>query len=73
MSENEIWEVLLIVGILIMPYYVSHTGPSQRDRERDRIQEEIWELEKKQDATFTSYSPSRQEKIDKLTNQLKNL
>lgn len=52
---------------------MSHTGPSPRDKERQRIQEEIWELEKQQDATFTSYSPSRQERIDKLTNQLKNL
>lgn len=73
MNETEMLVVLLVVGILIMPYYVSHTGPSPRDKERERIQEEIWELEKKQDATFTSYSPSRQERIDKLTNQLKNL
>ena len=63
MNETEMLVVLLVVGILIMPYYISHTGPSPRDKERERIQ----------DATFTSYSPSRQERIDKLTNQLKNL
>lgn len=73
MNETAMLVVLLVVGILIMPYYISHTGPSQRDKERERIQEEIWELEKKQDTTFTSYSPSRQEEIDKLTKQLKNL
>lgn len=73
MNETAMLVVLLVVGILITPYYISHTGPSPRDKERKRIQEEIWELEKKQDATFTSYSPSRQERIDKLTNQLKNL
>ena len=73
MNEIEMLVILLVVGILIMPYYISNTGPSPRDKERERIQEEIWELEKKQDATFTSYSPSRQERIDKLTNQLKNL
>lgn len=73
MNETEMLVVLLVVGILIMPYYISHTGPSLRDEERKRIQEEIWELEKKQDATYTSYSPSRQERIDKLKNQLKNL
>lgn len=73
MNETEILVVLLVVGILIMPYYISNTGPSPRDKERERIQEEIWELEKKQDATYTSYSPSRQERIDKLKNQLKNL
>lgn len=73
MSETEMLVVLLVAGIIIMPYYMSHIGPSPRDKERERIQEEIWELEKKQDATFTSYSPSRQERIDKLTNQLKNL
>ena len=73
MSETEMLLVLLIVGILIIPYYINNTGPSPRDKEREMIQEEIWELEKKQDATFTSYSPSRQERIDKLKNQLKNL
>ena len=73
MDENEMLVILLVVGILIMPYYMSHIGPSPRDKERERIQEEIWELEKEQDETFTSYSPSRQEKIDELTNQLKNL
>ena len=73
MNETEMLVVLLVVGILIMPYYISNTGPSPRDKEREMIQEEIWELEKKQDATFTSYSPSRQERIDKLKNQLKNL
>ncbi len=73
MNETEMMLVLLVVGILIMPYYISNIGPSPRDKEREMIQEEIWELEKKQDATFTSYSPSRQERIDKLKNQLKNL
>lgn len=63
--------IIIVGGCFLLQYGVGH--PSQRDKERERIQEEIWELEKKQDATFTSYSPSRQERIDKLTNQLKNL
>lgn len=73
MNENEMLVVLLVVGILIMPYYISNIGPSPRAIEREMIEEEIWELEKEQNATFTSYSPSRQERIDKLKNQLKNL
>lgn len=63
--------VIIVGGLFILQYCVGK--PSERDRRRAEIQEEIWELEKKQDATFTSYSPSRQERIDKLTNQLKNL
>lgn len=63
--------IVIVGGLLLLQYGVGH--PSQRDKERERIQEEIWELEKKQNATFTSYSPSRQERIDKLSKQLKNL
>lgn len=41
MNETEMLVVLLVVGILIMPYYISNTGPSPRDKERERLQEEI--------------------------------
>ncbi|WCF56947.1 hypothetical protein PhiCrAssBcn1_59 [Bacteroides phage PhiCrAssBcn1] len=73
MNETAMLVILLVVGILIMPYYVSHTGPSPRDKERKRIQEEIWDLERKQDASYTSYSPSRQDRIDYLTQLLKEI
>lgn len=47
--------------------------PSERDRRRAEIQEEIWDLERKQDASYTSYSPSRQDRIDYLTQLLKEI
>lgn len=63
----------VICGALYLFYPSEYIDRYNENKEREMIQEEIWELEKEQDATFTSYSPSRQEKIDKLTNQLKNL
>ena len=73
MEENVVLILLIIVGILVVPYYVSHTGPSERDTLRDAIQEEIWELEKKQDASWTSYCPSRQARINYLKDLLDKL
>lgn len=63
--------VIIVGGLFLLQYGVGK--PSERDRRRAEIQEEIWDLERKQNASYTSYSPSRQDRIDYLTQLLKEI